>query len=46
MKWAQFVYLAAIDFGIMWLMWGVPAWYETEKLFDVTGNEIAAFLTL
>ena len=28
----------AIDMGIQWASWGVAAFIQTEKFYDITGN--------
>lgn len=41
MTWDKFFFLAAIDYGLMWLMGTVAAWYETEKLNELFGKHFS-----
>ncbi len=31
--------ILAVDMGIQWVAWGISAFYQTEKFYDITGEQ-------
>lgn len=36
---SHYVKLLAVDMGIQWVAWGFASYFQTEKFYDITGND-------